>query len=318
VRDPGLSRNARLLWVVLRTFVNREGFAWPSIYSILLMMDFSKDTFYKCVNELKAKGYMEVTQIHRADNDDEGKRGQWATNHYTLIYPPISSTKEPCPKKPCPKKSDTAFPDAEKAGYDKLETSRDQGISRDQISACSPRLCREDHQHYQARGDASGGLPLTGLGEKAESLKAEWSRCHQIVYGTKPKFSPADLKALVEFEEYVPESVYATMALVLFAWSRIRQDSSEGVNQYFHCNKISRMPAAWMNFCQWKCCKGQSTGLQAIVTELGWKFRAENIQYAYDWLERQASRHRNHAVKPAVPDAGHVEVHEDMQEAGVK
>ena len=137
--------------------------------------------------------------------------------------------------------------------------------------------------------------------EKAEGLKAEWSRCHEIVYGAKPKFSPADLQALNEFEEYIPQSIYNQMALVLLAWSIIKLDSATGINPAFHCNKISQMPAAWMDFCQWKCCQGKLTGYQVMIAELGWKSTPEQIQQAYAWLARReasrqkVSQHAEHA-----------------------
>lgn len=64
---------------------------------------------------------------------------------------------------------------------------------------------------------------------------------------------------------------------------------------WFHCSKLSRIPSAWVNFCQWKCCNGNQTGLQAIIAELGWKFRQEQIEIAYEWYIFQAQKR---GIKP--------------------
>ena len=61
VVESNLSSSARLVGLVLTTFMNRNGLCFPSKDTIAAGCDFSRRTVDKAVNELESAGYLEVS-----------------------------------------------------------------------------------------------------------------------------------------------------------------------------------------------------------------------------------------------------------------
>ena len=58
IRDKSLKANAKILLLVLMTYENKEGFAYPSQPRLIEETGLSKNTLLKCLNELEEKGYI--------------------------------------------------------------------------------------------------------------------------------------------------------------------------------------------------------------------------------------------------------------------
>ena len=58
IRDKSLKANTKILLLVLMTYENREGFAYPSQPRLIEETGLSKNTLLKCLNELEEKGYL--------------------------------------------------------------------------------------------------------------------------------------------------------------------------------------------------------------------------------------------------------------------
>ena len=58
VRDKSLKANTKILLLVLMTYENKEGFAYPSQPRLIEETGLSKNTLLKCLNELEEKGYI--------------------------------------------------------------------------------------------------------------------------------------------------------------------------------------------------------------------------------------------------------------------
>lgn len=58
IRDKSLKANTKILLLVLMTYENREGFAYPSQPRLIEETGLSKNTLLKCLNELEEKGYI--------------------------------------------------------------------------------------------------------------------------------------------------------------------------------------------------------------------------------------------------------------------
>ena len=58
IRDKGLKANTKILLLVLMTYENKEGFAYPSQPRLIEETGLSKNTLLKCLNELEEKGYI--------------------------------------------------------------------------------------------------------------------------------------------------------------------------------------------------------------------------------------------------------------------
>ena len=58
IRDKNLKANTKILLLVLMTYENKEGFAYPSQPRLIEETGLSKNTLLKCLNELEEKGYI--------------------------------------------------------------------------------------------------------------------------------------------------------------------------------------------------------------------------------------------------------------------
>ena len=58
IRDKSLKANTKILLLVLMTYENKEGFAYPSQPRLIEETGLSKNTLLKCLNELEEKGYI--------------------------------------------------------------------------------------------------------------------------------------------------------------------------------------------------------------------------------------------------------------------
>lgn len=58
IRDKRLKANTKILLLVLMTYENKEGFAYPSQPRLIEETGLSKNTLLKCLNELEEKGYI--------------------------------------------------------------------------------------------------------------------------------------------------------------------------------------------------------------------------------------------------------------------
>ena len=58
IRDKSLKANTKILLLVLMTYENKEGFAYPSQPRLIEETGLSKNTLLKCLNELEEKGYL--------------------------------------------------------------------------------------------------------------------------------------------------------------------------------------------------------------------------------------------------------------------
>ena len=58
IRDKSLKANTKILLLVLMTYENKEGFAYPSQPRLIEETGLSKNTLLKCLNELEEKGYV--------------------------------------------------------------------------------------------------------------------------------------------------------------------------------------------------------------------------------------------------------------------
>ena len=58
IRDKSLKANTKILLLVLMTYENKEGFAYPSQPRLIEETRLSKNTLLKCLNELEEKGYI--------------------------------------------------------------------------------------------------------------------------------------------------------------------------------------------------------------------------------------------------------------------
>ena len=58
IRDKSLKANTKILLLVLMTYENKEGFAYPSQSRLIEETGLSKNTLLKCLNELEEKGYI--------------------------------------------------------------------------------------------------------------------------------------------------------------------------------------------------------------------------------------------------------------------
>ena len=58
IRDKSLKANTKILLLVLMTYENKEGFAYPSQARLIEETGLSKNTLLKCLNELEEKGYI--------------------------------------------------------------------------------------------------------------------------------------------------------------------------------------------------------------------------------------------------------------------
>ena len=58
IRDNSLKANTKILLLVLMTYENKEGFAYPSQSRLIEETGLSKNTLLKCLNELEEKGYI--------------------------------------------------------------------------------------------------------------------------------------------------------------------------------------------------------------------------------------------------------------------
>ena len=58
IRDKSLKANTKILLLVLMTYENKEGFAYPSQPRLIEETGISKNTLLKCLNELEEKGYI--------------------------------------------------------------------------------------------------------------------------------------------------------------------------------------------------------------------------------------------------------------------
>ena len=58
IRDKSLKANTKILLLVLMTYENKEGFAYPSQPRLIEETGLSKNTLLKCLNDLEEKGYI--------------------------------------------------------------------------------------------------------------------------------------------------------------------------------------------------------------------------------------------------------------------
>ena len=58
IRDKSLKANTKILLLVLMTYENKEGFAYPSQPRLIEETGLSKNTLLKCLNELEEKRYI--------------------------------------------------------------------------------------------------------------------------------------------------------------------------------------------------------------------------------------------------------------------
>lgn len=91
MQDPKLSIEAKGIFCYIATYANSEGMAFPGRDLICYHLGISKNRYTKYMQELKEKGYIEVTQIK------EGNK--FAHNIYKLI--------------PCPQIRDTQIEDTQ-------------------------------------------------------------------------------------------------------------------------------------------------------------------------------------------------------------
>lgn len=91
MQDPNLSIEAKGIFCYIATYANSEGMAFPSRDLICYHLGIGKNRYTKYMQELKEKGYIEVTQVK------EGNK--FAHNLYKLI--------------PCPQNRDTQIEDTQ-------------------------------------------------------------------------------------------------------------------------------------------------------------------------------------------------------------
>ena len=89
MKDSNLSIQSKAVYSYLCSYAGNKDTAFPSIPLITYELNISKDTFYKYMNELKDKLYIETFQAK--------ENGQFSHSIYRLL--------------PCPKSSDTVISD---------------------------------------------------------------------------------------------------------------------------------------------------------------------------------------------------------------
>lgn len=101
MKDPNLKIESKAIFAYLTTFAGNGDTAFPGRELICKDLGISKDRFYKYMNELKDKGYIEVSQIKDGD-------GKFAHNIYRLIpFPENPDTVNPDTEIPCTGNKDT-------------------------------------------------------------------------------------------------------------------------------------------------------------------------------------------------------------------
>ena len=101
MKDPNLKIESKAIFAYLTTFAGNRDTAFPGRELICKDLGISKDRFYKYMNELKEKGYIEVSQVKDRD-------GKFAHNVYRLIpFPEIPDTVNPDTEIPCTENKDT-------------------------------------------------------------------------------------------------------------------------------------------------------------------------------------------------------------------
>ena len=68
IRDKSLKANTKILLLVLMTYENKEGFAYPSQPRLIEETGLSKNTLLKCLNELEEKGYIKRVKENGVNN----------------------------------------------------------------------------------------------------------------------------------------------------------------------------------------------------------------------------------------------------------
>ena len=68
IRDKSLKANTKILLLVLMTYENKEGFAYPSQPRLIEETGLSKNTLLKCLNELEEKGYLKRVKENGVNN----------------------------------------------------------------------------------------------------------------------------------------------------------------------------------------------------------------------------------------------------------
>ena len=68
IRDKSLKANTKILLLVLMTYENKEGFAYPSQPRLIEETGLSKNTLLKCLNEIEEKGYIKRVKENGVNN----------------------------------------------------------------------------------------------------------------------------------------------------------------------------------------------------------------------------------------------------------
>lgn len=121
MKDSTLSLASKGLYSYLCAYAGNKDTAFPSISLITYELKISKDTFYKYMNELKDRKYIETTQ-------EKAENGQFKHSVYNLL---------PCPKIPDTVKPDTETPDTVNKDT-KINSSNKNNLNKNNLNKDIP------------------------------------------------------------------------------------------------------------------------------------------------------------------------------------
>lgn len=242
VIDTRLTRDARMLFIIIKSFASEERpVPFPGVSLLCRLMGCTEDTFRKYRHELEEQEWLRVQHVR-------GDRSRFERNEYHLLDGPDS----PSPKKP----------GTEKCRDREMPSRRNPGTKSTQYLKSVPNHEVETREERRAPGGASrrseilpsaegeGKLAAPTLERRTDTLLSAWKSWYKQYYQRDLILDANQKKKVSTFLKDNPEvQVKTLMGYALYVWwyaeTTVLAKNLEKFN--WHCVNKSALPGDFVS-----------------------------------------------------------------------